>query len=357
MSMPSDFHFRTKIPVGILGATGAVGQRFVHLLENHPWFELVAVAASDRSVGKTYREAVKWTIPGELSDSIGKMEVLPCLPDKMQCKVVFTALDSTVAGEIEETFAKAGFLVLSNAKNHRDGPLVPLLIPEVNHDHLGLLAKQPYGKGKIVTNPNCAAVGLCMALKPLLELSEIESVHVVTMQSISGAGYPGVPSMDIMDNIIPYINDEEPKLESEPCKILGSLRGDAIEPLAIKISAQCNRVPVTVGHMEAVSVKFKGSVEPAGMIDAWTTFGEQLESLQLPSMPQRPIHYFTEKDYPQPRLHRFLDQGMGVSIGRLRSCPLLDYKFIVLSNNMIRGAAGGAILNAELMVKMGYVFW
>lgn len=355
--MPNDFHFRTKIPVGILGATGSVGQRFVQLLENHPWFELVAVAASDRSVGKRYRESTRWMVPGEIPSRIADLEVLPCIPEKMDCKVVFSALDSSVAGEIEENFANAGFLVLSNAKNHRDDPQVPLLIPEVNHDHLGLLAKQPYGKGKIVTNPNCAAVGLCMALKPLVSLYGVDSVHVVTMQSASGAGYPGVPSMDILDNIIPYINDEEPKLESEPRKILGTLRNDLIDPLPIKISAQCNRVPVTVGHMEAISVKFAKPADPAGIIDAWETFGEHLEAMELPSMPQHPIRYFREEDYPQPRLHRFLGQGMGVSIGRLRQCPLLDYKFIVLSNNMIRGAAGGAVLNAELMVKMGHIFW
>lgn len=357
MTMSNDFQFRQKIPVGILGATGSVGQMFVFLLKDHPWFEIKEIGASDRSAGKTYRDATNWLIPGEMPEAVAHLELKNCVPEEFESKLIFSALDSSVAGSIEEAFAQAGAVVLSNAKNHRNHPFVPLLIPEINHDHLGLLAKQTFGSGKIVTNPNCSAVGLCMALRPLDMMFGVDSVHVVTMQAISGAGYPGVPSLEILDNVIPFIEGEESKLEEEPRKILGKLGQEGIIPSEVKISAQCNRVPVISGHMESVSVKLKTKAKPEEIIDAWRSFGEHLEEMMLPYMPKRPIHYFTEPQYPQPRLHRYLEKGMTVSIGRLRTCPLLDYKFTVLSHNAVRGAAGGAILNAEIMVKMGHVFW
>lgn len=357
MTMPTDFHFREKIPVGVLGATGSVGQMFIYLLKGHPWFDVKEVGASDRSAGKKYRDAVNWIIPGEIPPDVENLEIKTCSPDQFESMLIFSALDSSVAGEIEEAFAKAGAIVLSNAKNHRNDPTVPLLIPEVNHDHLGLLAKQPFGSGKIVTNPNCSAVGLCMALKPLDQLFGIEAVNVVTMQAVSGAGYPGVPSLDILDNVIPYIEGEEAKLEQEPKKILGKFGPDGIIPAEIKISAQCNRVPVISGHTESVSIKLKTKAKAEEVIEAWQTFGEHLEEMKLPFMPHHPIRYYSEPNYPQPRLHRNLERGMTVSVGRLRPCPLLDYKFTVLSHNTVRGAAGGAILNAEIMVKLGHIFW
>jgi aspartate-semialdehyde dehydrogenase len=343
-----------KIPVGILGATGMVGQKFIELLAEHPWFEIIALAASERSSGKKYGHAMKWMMGSPLPHKIAEMTVHACLP-KLPCKVVFSGLDSDVAGEIETAFAQAGYTVISNSRNHRMEPKVPLLIPEVNSSHLELTKLQNFSKGMIVTNPNCSVIGLTTALKPLTDHWGIEKVHVVTMQAISGAGYPGVPSWDILDNVIPFISGEEDKIETEPLKILGTLSGDIVQPYQMTISAQCNRVAVMDGHMECVSVKLKEEVSAEEIIQAWLNFSGEPQALSLPSAPKRPIIYLTDERHPQPKIHRLLEKGMAVSIGRLRKCPLLDWKFVLLSHNTIRGAAGCAILNAELMVKKGYI--
>ena len=341
-----------KIPVGILGATGSVGIRFVELLVNHPWFEITALAASERSAGKKYRETIQSRLTFELPPEIGDMTVRPCEPG-LPCRLVFSGLDSAVAGGIEKAFANAGYAVVSNSKNHRMDTNVPLLVPEVNADHLGLVAHQSFGDGMIVTNPNCSTVGLVMGLKPLHDNFGLDAVHVVTMQALSGAGYPGVPSVDIIDNVIPYIGGEEDKVETEPLKILGRLNGDRIDYIELPVSASCNRVAVLDGHLESVSVKLKTAAEPEELIRAWNTYRGEPQELDLPLAPPQPLRYFTEPQYPQPKLHRDLGKGMVVSVGRLRKCNLLDYKFTVLSHNTVRGAAGGAILNAELMVKKG----
>lgn len=352
----NDFQYRDKVRVGILGATGSVGQKFIELLANHPWFEITALAASERSAGKPYKEAVNWLMHQPLPESIGDMIVQPCVPN-LPCTIVFSALDSSIAGELEIQFANAGYDVISNARNHRMDPDVPLLIPEVNSSHLELLKMQRFAKGKIVTDPNCSAVGLTIALKPLYDQFGIEAVHVVTSQALSGAGYPGVASLDIVDNVIPYIAGEEEKLETEPLKILGRLQNGQVHPAEFKISAQCNRVPVSDGHMECVSIKLKNSAAPSDLIAAWNGYTSEAQSLLLPTAPLKPIYYFEQQNYPQPKLHRNLDKGMAVSIGRLQKCPVFDYKFVLLSHNTLRGAAGGAILNAELMMSKGYIFW
>ncbi|MBA3958044.1 MAG: aspartate-semialdehyde dehydrogenase [Parachlamydiaceae bacterium] len=336
-----------KISVGILGATGSVGQRFIELLTNHPWFEITALAASERSAGKSYREGTNWLMSTPLSPTIGNMKILPCQPN-LPCEWVFSALDSSVAGEIETAFAEAGYIVHSNARNHRMNSDVPLLIPEVNSDHLQLLDSQRYAKGRIITNPNCSTIGLVLALKPLQDAFGIEAVNVVTMQAVSGAGYPGVASLDIMDNVIPLIKGEEDKLESEPLKIMGTYNNGKITHSTFKISAHCNRVAVNDGHTECISVKLKQKAPRTALIDAWRNFSSIAQKLNLPTAPLHPIHYFDEEAYPQPKLHRNLDKGMAVSIGRLRECPLFDFKFTILSHNTIRGAAGGALLNAEI---------
>jgi aspartate-semialdehyde dehydrogenase len=342
-----------KIPVGILGATGSVGQKFVQLLTNHPWFEITALAASGRSAGRPYSEAVNWFQSSALDKNVGSMMVSECVPT-LPCKVVFSALDSNIAGEVESEFSSKGYFVFSNSQNHRMDPSVPLLIPEINPDHLELI-RQKFGKGAIVTNPNCSAIGLTMALKPLVENFGVTQVHVVTMQALSGAGYPGVASLDILDNVIPFISGEEEKMETEPLKILGTLEQEKIRFAEIKISASCNRVSVQDGHLECVSVKLGRSASTDEIKKAWTKFSSEAQQLQLPMAPQHPIYYFEEPNYPQPKLHRDLDKGMAVSIGRLRDCTLLDYKFVLLSHNTIRGAAGGAILNAELAHKKGII--
>lgn len=354
--MSSDFFFRDKIPVAVLGATGCVGQKFVDLLSRHPWFEIAALCASDRSAGKCYREAVNWMMPHPLPESIAQMVVQPCDPS-LSCPIVFSGLDSRVAGEIETLFAEKGYLVVSNSSNHRMDPDVPLLIGEVNPDHLALLDRQPFQTGKIITNPNCSVIGLTIALKPLMDQFGIESVQVVTLQALSGAGYPGVPSLSICDNVIPYIEGEEGKIEREPLKILGKLQGGRVEEARFKISAQCNRVGVTDGHLACVSIKLKEKVLPEQIIQAWRQMTGEPQHLQLPTAPFQPIYYFDRPDYPQPRLHRSLDKEMGVSIGHLRPCSIQDYKFTLLSHNTMRGAVGSALLNAEILVKRGKVFW
>lgn len=338
-----------KISVGILGATGMVGQKFIELLISHPWFEIVALAASERSVGKSYEDATKWAMNTPLPKQIATLPVVPCVPN-LPCKVVFSGLDSSVAGEIEETFAHAGYKVISNARNHRMNPTVPLLIPEVNSEHLELIAHQKFGQGAIVTNPNCSVIGIAMALKPLMKWG-IECANIVTLQALSGAGLPGVPSLEILDNVIPYIEGEESKVELEPLKILGSCH----QPYSMRLSAQCTRVSVTDGHLACLSIKMKEKVSAAEIISTWKEFQSAPQTLNLPSAPKNPILYLENEKHPQPKLHRNLEKGMAVTIGRLRECPLMDWKFVILSHNTVRGAAGCAILNAELMAKYGYL--
>ena len=341
-----------KIPVGVLGATGSVGQKFVELLVEHPWFEIVALAASSASVGRPYGEAARWLLSTPMPNHLAQMPVLPCAPG-LPCRILFSALDAAVAGEIEEELATAGYIVVSNARNHRFDPDAPLLVPEVNADHLRLLERQRYRPGAIITNPNCSTTGLVIALKPLLDAFGVEAAHVVTLQAASGAGYPGVASLDLLDNVIPYISGEEEKMRAEPKKILGSYRDGAISERDIAISATCTRVAVLDGHTECISVKLRDKPPLEEIVRVWQTFRGPPQELDLPTAPRQPIHYFAEHYYPQPRLHRGLEGGMAVSVGRLRPCELFDVKFVALVHNTMRGAAGGAVLNAELLVRKG----
>jgi aspartate-semialdehyde dehydrogenase len=341
-----------KISVGILGATGSVGQKFIQLIDNHPFFETVEVMASDRSAGKTYKDVVNWFLPTPIPNSVADLIIDRCIPNN-KVRFVFSGLDSGVAGEIETEYAKAGYTVVSNAKNHRFDEDVPLLIPEVNSDHLDLLTSQQYNGGMIITNPNCSTIGLTLVLKPLEDAFGIDEVNVVTMQAVSGAGFPGVSSLSIIDNIVPYISGEEEKIESEPLKILGTLENNSVKLKNFKMSAQCNRVSVIDGHLESVQVRLKEKTTKEKIIEAWRNFKGEPQSLNLPTAPEKPIYYFDEPDYPQPRLHRTIENGMAVSVGRLKECPIFDYKFVVLSHNTMRGAAGGALLCAELLIKKG----
>lgn len=346
-----------KIPVGVLGATGAVGQKFVKLLENHPWFELTELAASDRSAGKPYKEATLWRqytpIPANIKDRMVK----PCEPT-LDCRVVFSGLDSSVAGEVEEEFARAGYIVVSNSKNHRMDDDVPLLVPEINPDHLGLIKAQRARRnwsGAIVTNPNCSTVGLVMPFAPLHRAFGIKRAIVVTMQALSGAGYPGHAATDMLGNIIPFIGGEEDKVETEPRKIMGRLAGDHIEFVDCQISAHTNRVFVEDGHTECVSVEFEKKPSIEEVARALAEFSSLPQELRLPFAPEHPIIVLSERDRPQPRFDRDAGFGMSAVVGRLRPCPVFDIRFVVLSHNTIRGAAGAAILNAELMKVQGYL--
>jgi aspartate-semialdehyde dehydrogenase len=344
----------TRIPIGILGATGMVGQRFIQLLENHPWFEVSWLAASDRSSGKTYAEAAKWRLDTPLPERVARMTVAPAEPEGAP-RVIFAALDAAIAREMEPRFAAAGCAVISNSSAFRMAPDVPLVIPEVNADHLHLVEEQSWRResgGYMVTNPNCSAIGLVLALKPLEERFGIEQIFVTTMQAISGAGYPGVPSMDILGNVVPYIGSEEEKMEAETLKLLGRLKGHAVTPLAARMSAHCNRVPVEDGHTESVSLKLARPASREEILDAWAEF-RPLADLHLPSAPGQPVEFAPQDDRPQPRLDRNRGRGMTVTVGRLRPCGLLDWKFTLLSHNTIRGAAGAAILNAELLNSSG----
>jgi aspartate-semialdehyde dehydrogenase len=344
-----------KIPVGVLGATGAVGQKFVKLLEDHPWFELTELAASDRSAGKPYKEAAQWRQQTPVPERVKDKRVKPCEPG-LDCRVVFSGLDSSVAGEVEENFAKAGYIVLSNSKNHRMDDDVPLLVPEINPDHLALIEaqrKRRGWRGAIVTNPNCSTIGLVMALAPLDRAFGVERLVVTTLQALSGAGYPGHSAIDVLGNVLPFIGGEEEKIATEPLKIMGALEGDRIRFADFRVSAHTNRVQVEDGHMECVSVEFKKkpSVEDvAGVLAGFTSLPQRLG---LPSAPERPVIVATERDRPQPRLDRDAGGGMSAVVGRIRECPVFDIRFIVLSHNTIRGAAGAAILNAELMKAQG----
>ena len=340
------------IEVGVLGATGVVGQQFVSRLARHPWFRCTWLAASERSEGKTYKSVAPWRlatpIPGASADRI----VSACVPGTGP-KVVFSGLDASVAGEIEGAFAAAGHIVVSNARNFRMDPLVPLLIPEINPDHLKLLDEQRGQKkwtGAIVTNPNCSTIVLAMALAPLRKFN-IKSVIVSTMQAVSGAGYPGVPSLDILGNVVPFIGGEEEKMQTETLKILGSDGGRSPYPAAV--SAHTNRVPVLDGHTMTVSVAFEKTPSVADVIDAMRNFSGRPQELWLPSAPQPPVMVSDEQNRPQPRLDADLGGGMAVTVGRVRECPVMHTKFVALGHNTVRGAAGAAILNAELMHAEG----
>ena len=345
-----------KIAVGVLGATGAVGQKFVSLLENHPWFELTELAASDRSAGRSYKDAVTWRQYSNIPDSLKGKLVKPCEPN-LDCQVVFSGLDASIAGEVEENFARAGYFVVSNSRNHRMAEDVPLLVPEINPDHLGLIDVQRERrgwKGAIVTNPNCSTIGLVMALAPIDRAFGVRRVIVTTMQALSGAGYPGHPAVDMIGNVLPFIGGEEEKLETEPLKIMGNLEDGRVRFSDCRISAHTNRVFVEDGHMECVSVELEKKATPDQVASVLGEFSSLPQELKLPSAPSRPIVVTTDRDRPQPRLDRDAGAGMSAVVGRIRECPVFDIRFVVLSHNTIRGAAGAAILNAELMKAKGF---
>jgi aspartate-semialdehyde dehydrogenase len=345
-----------KLSVGILGATGIVGQRFIQMLEHHPWFEVAWLAASDRSEGRPYAEAARWRLKTNIPANVATMTVSPASPAGAP-KIIFAALDAAIARELEPQFAAAGCAVVSNSSALRMQTDVPLVIPEVNGDHISLIETQSWRRssgGFAVTNPNCSTIGLVIALAPLHRRFQLESVMAVTMQAVSGAGYPGVASLDILGNVIPYIKNEEEKMEEETQKLLGTLNGGKVVPASFAISAQCNRVAVEDGHTESVSVRLKRKAKPEELIAAWNDFKAEPQQLRLPSAPDRPLIYMTASDRPQPRFDCDLGGGMATAVGRLRPCNVLEWKFTVLSHNTIRGAAGAALLNAELLKAKGY---
>ncbi len=351
-----------RIPVAVLGATGMVGQRFIELLQGHPWFELVALAASEQRAGRPYAEIAQWRLPGgDMPASVAALPVTACKPEALpgNVKIVFSALPGEVAGEVEADFARAGMAVFSNAKNYRMEPDVPLLIPEVNADHAAAIVEQRKRRGwpgSIITNANCSATPLVMALKPLQQAFGVRKVMVTTLQAISGAGYPGLPSYDILDNAIPYIGGEEEKVESETRKMLGSWsEGKGFTDAPIVVSAQCNRVATREGHLECASVELEREVDAQEIIAAWGHYVPLSQQLQLPSAPQHALVYRHEHNRPQTLLDRDAGRGMTVTLGRLRRCPILSYKFVLLGHNTIRGAAGVSILNAELCVQQGLI--
>ncbi|MGK2856866.1 MAG: aspartate-semialdehyde dehydrogenase [Thermoanaerobaculia bacterium] len=357
----------TRIPVAVLGATGSVGQRFVQLLEGHPWFRLHEVVASEKSTGKPYSEAASWRLDTPLPEEAATLRLKP-LHAELESAIMFSGLDSSVAGEAEDFYANRGGVVVTNSKNHRMDADVPLLIPEINADHLGAIEHQRRrrgGKGYIVTNPNCSVVGIAMALAPIVRQHGVDAVQVTTMQAISGAGYSGVASYAILDNVIPFIKDEEGKVESEPQKILGRWDGETFLPLEMTISAQCNRVPVIDGHFFTISLRFRNSDDLRrhfpieSLIDdthrAIENFEGEPQRLGLPSAPKQAVAFIDGNDRPQPRLDRGLGNGMTVSVGRIRPCPVLDIRMVGLVHNTIRGAAGAALLNAELLKAKGLV--
>ncbi len=346
-----------KIRVGVLGATGAVGQRFIQLLANHPWFELSVLAGSSRTAGQRFGDACRWYLDEPLPDSVRQMTLQEGRPG-LDCEILFSALPNSIAHELEPVLAAAGYAVFSNAGAHRAAPDVPLLIPEVNPEHAGLVEiqrKQRGWAGFIVTNPNCTATHLTCALKPLYDAFGLRRLFVVSMQAVSGAGYPGVSALDITDNVIPYIGgNEEEKVRSEPLKMLGLYAVDHIVPANFTISAHCNRVPTRDGHLECVSVEFDRPAAPADIIAAWEGYRGLPQRLGLPTAPAHFITVRPETDRPQPRRDRLAGHGMTTSVGRLRPCELLGHKFVLLGHNTLRGAAGGSVLNAELMIAQGY---
>jgi len=344
-----------KIPVGILGATGAVGQRFVQLLAGHPWFEVVELAASDRSAGRPYAEACSWRLPDAPPPEVARL-VVSSTAGPFRSKLLFSGLDSSVAGEVEAALAARGHAVVSNSRNHRMGADVPLLVPEINPDHLAALdvQRRRTGGGYVVTNPNCSTVGLAMALAPLHRAVGVREAAVVTLQALSGAGYPGVASLDATDNVIPFIGGgEEEKIETEPLKILGAFSGGAFEPAPMAITASVHRVAVTDGHTLAIFLRLGRRLTPAEAAEILAGFRGEPQERRLPSAPERPIHVLSAPDRPQPRLDRDRERGMAVSVGRVREDRIFDLKLEALVHNTIRGAAGAAILNAELLRERG----
>jgi aspartate-semialdehyde dehydrogenase len=342
-------------PVAILGATGAVGQTFIRRLVGHPWFEITELAASERSAGKRFRDACRW-LEGEMPAEVADREVVPCDPSAVRSRVVLSALDAAVAGEAEQAFARAGAYVLSNAKNHRMDADVPLVIPEVNAPHLALLDVQRERRGwngGIVTNANCAATVAAMALAPLHEAFGVRQVLVFTMQAVSGAGYPGVPSLDILGNVIPYIGEEEAKIERELGKLLGALAGDEVETAPFTVSAHANRVPTEHGHLVCLSVALERPASPGDVTAALRAWRGHPDARDLPSSPPCALVVATEPDRPQTRRDVWAGNGMAVTVGRVRPDPLLDVKLVALGHNTIRGAAGGSVLNAELLAARG----
>ncbi len=343
-----------RLRVGVLGATGAVGQKLVGLLDGHPWLEVTSVAASQRSTGRTYGEVVHWLETAPLPPEVAALPVVAAEPP-LECDLVISALDAEAAREIEPAFAAAGYPVFSNASAYRMRPDVPLLVPEVNPDHLRLVERQPTAPAFIVTNPNCSTVGLVLALKPLADAFGLDAVQVTTMQAASGAGYPGVSALDILGNVIPHIAGEEAKLEAEPRKILGTLAADLVADHPVTISAQANRVPVLDGHLLSVSVRLSRPVGVDEVRTALASFTSPIAGLGLPSAPDRPVALLAADEVPQPRRHASLGDGMVVYIGCVRTCPVLGVRFVALVHNTVRGAAGAAILNAELAIRQGLV--
>jgi aspartate-semialdehyde dehydrogenase len=348
---------RQRMPVAVLGATGTVGQRFIEMLAGHPWFDLVAITGSERRAGQRYGDAVTWRLPGAPPAAVLDLPLLA--PDaELPARIVFSALPTDVATEIESLLAARGHFVFSNASSYRMAEDVPLLIPEINADHIGLLEQQRRTRGwggALITNPNCSTIQVALALKPLADAFGVQRMQVTTLQAISGAGYPGVASYDILDNIIPYIGQEEEKIERETRKILGSFTGEAIAPATLRISAQCNRVAVREGHLACVSVELGQDVTDADLISAWRSFRAEPQDRALPTAPQPAIIVREEVDRPQPLRDRDAGGGMAVVVGRVRPCAILGHKFIVLGHNTIRGAAGASLLNAELLVARGVV--
>ena len=348
----NDFEPGERIPVGILGATGAVGQRFLTLLSDHPWFRPAVLVGSERSSGKRYRDAVTWAQEGAIPAAAADLVVRP-LEAIPECRLLFSALDAKVAGPAESELARAGHLVVSNARSHRMDPDVPLVVPEVNPDHLALVARQSYGEGGIVTNPNCSTIGLTLALKPLVDAFGVRRVRGVTLQALSGAGLPGVPALSAIDNVVPLIPGEEDKLENEPRKIFGQLAGDSVRTSPIEVSAQCHRVPVVDGHQLSVFAELEAEPSPHEVEEALRSFRAEPQARRLPSAPLAPVVVAERPDRPQPRLDRQNGDGMSVTVGRVRACPLGGVRFVALSHNTIRGAAGGSILLAELALARG----
>ncbi|MFN8590888.1 MAG: aspartate-semialdehyde dehydrogenase [Thermomicrobiales bacterium] len=344
----------SRIPVAVLGATGSVGQRFVQLLAGHPWFRLAEVVASDRSTGRPYREATDWRLSANFPEEAGEL-VVKDYDASLVSPVVFSALPGEIAGEIEQRMAREGRALFSNTSTHRMGPDIPLLIPEVNPEHVAALAVQRQNRGWsgfIVTNPNCSAIHLVLALKPLHDAFGIDALAVTTMQAVSGAGYPGVPSLDMIDNVVPFINTEEEKMTEEAKKLLGGFDG-AFRPACFTMSAHCNRVPVRDGHTECVSIRFATPATPLDAARVMAAFRAKPQELALPSAPKRPVLVREEPNRPQPNLDRDAEKGMATTVGRVRECALLGTKFVLLGHNTIRGAAGASILNAELFKVEG----
>jgi aspartate-semialdehyde dehydrogenase len=344
----------SRIPVAVLGATGSVGQRFVQLLEHHPWFRLHEVVASERSAGKSYADAADWRLDTLLPRETAALEVKP-LGSELESRLLFSGLDSSVAGDAEEHYADRGCVVVTNSKNHRMGADVPLLLPEINADHLAAIEKQRQRRsGCIITNSNCSTMGLALAIAPIERRWGIDQLHVTTMQAVSGAGWNGVTSLAILDNVIPYIDGEEEKIEIEPRKILGAWDGERFVYAPMRISAHTNRVPTIDGHLMTISLSVRDDVPTIDDVkDALRSFKGIPQELQLPSAPKQPIHVLDEPDRPQPRLDRDRERGMAVSVGRVRPCPLLHIRMVALVHNTIRGAAGAALLNAELLEAKG----